>query len=73
MSNVEQMMADNTDSNAKSSQERGRAAIASAAQTTGGAIEEAAGRMADTGHSARAIAEHNSGGRDNASLGRYCG
>ena len=50
-------MAETTDSNAKSAQERGRAAIASAAQRATGAIEEGAGRMADTGHSARDIAE----------------
>src|SRR5690349_2744099 len=50
-------MAENTDSNAKSAQERGRAAITSAAQRTTGAIEEGAGRVADTGHSATDITE----------------
>ena len=50
-------MAENTDSNAKSAQERGRAAITSAAQRATGAIEEGAGRMADAGHSATDITE----------------
>ena len=50
-------MADNTDSNAKSAQERGRAAITSAAQRTTGAIEESAGRVADAGHLATDITE----------------
>jgi CBS domain-containing protein len=48
-------MADNTD--AKPAQERGRAAIASAAQTTGGAIQEGAGHLAAAGHSASDITE----------------
>ena len=50
-------MAENTDSNAKSAQERGRAAIASAALRTTGAIEDGAARVADTGHSATNITE----------------
>jgi CBS domain-containing protein len=50
-------MAETTDSNAKPTQERGRAAITGAAQRATGAIEEGAGRMADTGHSARDMAE----------------
>jgi CBS domain-containing protein len=50
-------MAENTDSNAKSAQERGRAAIASAAQRTTGAIEDGAARVADAGHSAVDITE----------------
>src|SRR5690349_21075283 len=50
-------MAENTDTNAKSAQERGRAAIASAAQRTTGAIEEGAARVADAGHSATNITE----------------
>src|SRR5690242_2712371 len=50
-------MVENTDSNAKSAQERGRAAIASAAQRTTGAIEEGAARVADAGHSATDITE----------------
>src|SRR3569833_286214 len=50
-------MAENTDSNAKSAQERGRAAITSAAQRATGANEEGAGRMADAGHSATDITE----------------
>ena len=50
-------MAENTDSNAKSAQERGRAAITSAAQRATGAIEEGAGRVADAGHSATDITE----------------
>jgi CBS domain-containing protein len=50
-------MAENTDSNAKAAQERGRTAIASAAQRTTGVIEEGAGRGADAGHSAADITE----------------
>jgi hypothetical protein len=50
-------MAETTDSNAKSAQERGRAAITGGAQRATGAIEEGAVRLADTGHSARDIAE----------------
>ncbi len=50
-------MAEITDSNAKSAQERGRAANTSAAQRTTGAIEEGASRVADTGHSATDITE----------------
>jgi len=50
-------MAEITDSNAKSAQERGRAAITGAAQRTTGAIEESAGRVADAGHSATDITE----------------
>jgi CBS domain-containing protein len=53
-------MAENTDSNAKSAQERGRAAITSAAQRTTGAVEEGAGRLADAGHSAADITERTS-------------
>ena len=50
-------MAENTDSNAKSAQERGRAAITSAAQRTTGGIEEGAGRVADAAHSATDVTE----------------
>ena len=50
-------MAENTDSNAKSAQERGRAAITSAAQRTTGAIEEGTARVAGAGHSATDITE----------------
>jgi len=53
-------MAENTDSNAKSAQERGRAAITSAAQRTTGAVEEGAGRLADAAHSAADITERTS-------------
>ena len=49
-------MAENTNSNTKSAQERNRAAIASAAQTSG-AIEEGAARVADAGHSATDITQ----------------
>ncbi len=56
-------MAEITDSNAKSAQERGRAAIASAAQRTTGAIEEGARRGADAGHSATDIAERTAAAR----------
>jgi CBS domain-containing protein len=50
-------MADNTDSNAKSSQERGRAATASATQQTAGAIQEGAERMAEAGHAGSDVAQ----------------
>jgi Phasin protein len=50
-------MAENTDSNAKSSHERGRAAIASAAQTTGGAVQEGAGHLAAAGHSTSEVTQ----------------
>lgn len=50
-------MADSTDSNAKSSQERGRAANAGAAQTTSGAVQESAQRMAEAGHAGSDIAQ----------------
>src|SRR5690349_6575014 len=48
-------MADNTD--AKPAQERGRAAIASAAQTTDGAIQEGAERIAEAGHAGSDVAQ----------------
>ena len=50
-------MADNTDSNAKSSQERDRAATASATQQTAGAIQEGAERMAEAGHAGSDVAQ----------------
>jgi CBS domain-containing protein len=50
-------MAENTDSNTKSAQERGRAAITSAAQRATGAIGEGPGRVADAGRLATDITE----------------
>ncbi len=50
-------MTDNTDTNAKSAQERGRAAMTSAVQRVTGAIEEGAGRTADVSHSGSEIAQ----------------
>ena len=50
-------MAEHTDNSAKSTQERGRTAIATAARQTTGAVEEGVGRMADAGHSAVDIAQ----------------
>ena len=50
-------MADNTNSNTKSAQERNRAAIASAAQTSSGPIQEAAERVAEAGHAGSDIAQ----------------
>src|SRR5690242_12249644 len=50
-------MAEHTDNSAKSTQERGRTAITTAARQTTGAVEEGVGRVADAGHSATAITE----------------
>src|SRR5689334_11602984 len=52
---LEQIMADNSDT--KSTQERGRAAITAAAQRTASAVEESTGSVAEAGHLAKDITE----------------